>query len=111
MAEDLTLVVLAAGRSTRYGRLKQTDPVGPSGETILDYSVFDAWRPGSPGSSSWSGRTSSRSSARPSGGRIEPQVDVRYAFQDRAGPERAKPWGTVHAVLAAEDVVGGRSAS
>lgn len=45
-ALHLTLVVLAAGLSTRYGRLKQLEPVGPSGETLLDYGLFDAWRAG-----------------------------------------------------------------
>lgn len=105
--DDLTLLVLAAGRSTRYGRLKQTDPVGPSGETIVDYSVFDALRAGFT-RVVFVVRTDIEQEFRETvGRRIEQQVDVRYAFQDRAGPERTKPWGTVHAVLAAEDVVGG----
>ena len=107
MAEDLTLVVLAAGRSTRYGRLKQTDPVGPSGETILDYSVFDAVAAGFTRVVFVVRSDIEQEFREAVGRRIEQQVDVRYAFQDRAGPERAKPWGTVHAVLAAEDVVGG----
>lgn len=105
--DDLTLMVLAAGRSTRYGRLKQTDPVGPSGETIVDYSVFDALRAGFT-RVVFVLRTDIEAEFRDTvGRRIEAQVDVRYAFQDQAGPQRAKPWGTVHAVLAAEDVVGG----
>lgn len=107
MAEDLTLLVLAAGRSTRYGRLKQADPVGPSGETIVDYSVSDALRAGFT-RVVFVVRADIESDFREAvGRRIEQQVDVRYAFQDRAGPARAKPWGTVHAVLAGEDVVGG----
>ncbi len=107
MDDDLTLLVLAAGRSTRYGRLKQTDPVGPSGETIVDYSVFDALRAGFT-RVVFVVRTDIGQEFREAvGRRIERQVDVRYAFQDRAGPQRAKPWGTVHAVLAGEDVVDG----
>jgi dTDP-glucose pyrophosphorylase len=107
VTEDLTLLVLAAGRSTRYGRLKQTDPVGPSGETIVDYSVFDALRAGFT-RVVFVVRTEIEAEFREAvGRRIEQQADVRYAFQDRAGPPRTKPWGTVHAVLAAQDVVGG----
>lgn len=105
--DDLTLLVLAAGRSTRYGRLKQTDPVGPSGETIVDYSVFDALRAGFT-RVVFVIRTDIEHEFRAAvGRRIEQQVDVRYAFQDRVGPQRTKPWGTVHAVLAAEDAVNG----
>ena len=105
--DDLTLLVLAAGRSTRYGRLKQTDPVGPSGETIVDYSVFDALQAGFT-RVVFVVRTDIEQEFRQAvGRRIERHVDVRYAFQDRVGPPRAKPWGTVHAVLSGEDVVGG----
>ncbi|TCK25129.1 nucleotidyltransferase family protein [Pseudonocardia endophytica] len=105
--DDLTLLVLAAGRSTRYGRLKQTDPVGPSGETIVDYSVFDALRAGF-SRVVFVLRTDIEQEFRETvGRRIERQADVRYAFQDRLGPEREKPWGTVHALLAAQDVIDG----
>jgi hypothetical protein len=105
------LVVLAAGLSTRYGRLKQVDPLGPSGESILDYNVFDAAR---------AGFSKVVFVVRPE---IEVQVcehvasvvgdalPVEYVHQtlDRvphdlpAPPERTKPWGTGHAVLCAAE--------
>lgn len=46
MATKPTLLVLAAGMGSRYGGLKQTDPVGPAGETLIDYSIYDAFRAG-----------------------------------------------------------------
>ena len=104
---DLTLLVLAAGRSTRYGRLKQTDPLGPCWETIVDHSVFDALRAGFT-RVVFVLRTDIEQEFREAvGRRIEARADVRYAFQDRAGPAREKPWGTVHAVLAAQDEIDG----
>ena len=108
-----TLLVLAAGMGSRYGGLKQIDPMGPSGETILDYSVFDALRAGfgrvvfvirPDFERDFRDRVSSRFAGR---------IDVAHAFQtlDRlpAGfsvpPGREKPWGTTHAILCARDVV------
>jgi hypothetical protein len=112
-----TLVVLAAGMGSRYGGLKQMDPVGPNGETILEYSVFDAVRAGfdkvvfvirgdfeDPFREMAAGWFH---------GRSQSPIAVDYAFQDIADlpqgftvPEgRTKPWGTTHAVLAAEGAV------
>ena len=108
-----TLLVLAAGMGSRYGGLKQLDPVGPSGETILDYSVYDAVRAGF-GKVVFVIRHDFEEAFKERvkasfGGRIA----VEYAFQElsdlpggRKVPEgRAKPWGTAHAVRAARDVV------
>ena len=108
-----TLVVLAAGMGSRYGGLKQIDPMGPSGETILDYSVFDALRAGFSKvvfiirpdfEADFRNNVSSK---------FEHLVDVEYAFQtlDKLPSGwsipvgREKPWGTTHAILCAADVV------
>jgi len=109
----LTLVVMAGGLGSRYGGLKQIDPVGPSGETILEYSVYDARRAGftevvivlAPGLVE-----PFRAGV---GQRLERGGPVRYASQE-LGPlpagfqvpaGRRKPWGTAHAVLAAKNLI------
>ena len=108
-----TLLVLAAGMGSRYGGLKQIEPVGPSGEAILDYSVFDALRAGF-GKIVFVIRRDIEDAFRTViGSRYEGRVDVEYVFQELndlpAGytvPEgRTKPWGTVQAVLAAKDAI------
>lgn len=112
---DLTLVVLAAGMGSRYGGLKQLDPVGPSGEIILDYSVDDALRAGF-GKVVFVIRREMLDQFRESvGARYEGRIPVEYAFQEleplpggRVSPAaRTKPWGTGHAVLAAAPLVKG----
>ncbi len=104
-----TLLVLAAGMGSRYGGLKQIDPVGPHGEAILDYSVYDAMRAGF-GRVVFLIRRSIEDAFRASvGSRYQGSLPVEYAFQELedlpAGfslPEgREKPWGTTHAVLCA----------
>ncbi len=108
-----TLVILAAGMGSRYGGLKQTVPVGPGGESIMDYSVFDALRAGF-GKVVFVLRSHMEKLFHETyGERIERHVPVVYAFQELdmlpAGftlPEgRTKPWGTAHAVLAAQTCV------
>lgn len=108
-----TLVVLAAGMGSRYGGLKQIDPVGPSGEVILDYSVYDAIRAGF-GKVVFIIRKDIEDAFREAlGSHFEGRIDVGYAFQSLedvpegfAVPEgRAKPWGTTHATLACRNVV------
>lgn len=98
---------------SRYGGLKQVDSVGPSGETLLDYSIYDALRAGF-GKVVFIIRHDIEQQFREQvGGRFEGRVPVEYAFQELndlpAGfivPEgRAKPWGTTQAVIAAENVV------
>jgi hypothetical protein len=108
-----TLLVMAAGMGSRYGGLKQIDPVGPGGETLLDYSVFDARRAGFTRLAFVIRRDIEKAFREAVGRRYEGMVDVDYAFQDLhdlpagfpAPAERAKPWGTAHAVLAARDLV------
>lgn len=107
------LVVLAAGIGSRYGGLKQMDPVGPSGEFIVDYSVFDARRAGF-GRVVFVIRRDIEEPFRATiGARVARRIAVDYAFQEvtdlppgqSAPPGRAKPWGTGHAVLAAAGLV------
>lgn len=108
-----TLLVLAAGMGSRYGGLKQIDPMGPNGETVLDYSVFDAIRAGF-GRVVFIIREDFADAFRQGiGARFADRIQVDYAFQKLddlpAGftvPEgRTKPWGTAHAVRAARDLV------
>ena len=108
-----TLVVLAAGMGSRYGGLKQVDPVGPSGEAILDYSVFDAIRGGF-GKVVFVIRRDFEAEFREKVGRkYEGMVEVDYCHQDLSDlpapfsvPDgRTKPWGTAHATRAARNVV------
>lgn len=108
-----TLLVLAAGMGSRYGGLKQIDPVGPAGETIIDYSIYDAMRAGF-GKLVFVIRHDIEQQFREIvGSRFEKRIPVEYVFQELdklpAGfsvPEgRTKPWGTTHAILMAEKVV------
>jgi hypothetical protein len=103
-----TLLILAAGMGSRYGGLKQMDPVGPSGETVLDYSIFDALRAGF-GRVVFVIRRDIEAPFREMiGGKWEARIPCGYAFQELADvPEgfavpadRAKPWGTAHAIRA-----------
>lgn len=110
----LTLVVLAAGLSTRYGRLKQLEPVGPSGETLLDYGLFDAWRAGFE-RVVLVVRPEIEAKVREHVARRWRGQQVEFVHQQLsqipAGtavpPGRTKPWGTAHAALAAEGTVAG----
>ncbi|MFI5356189.1 MAG: NDP-sugar synthase [Opitutales bacterium] len=108
-----TLLVLAAGMGSRYGGLKQLDPVGPSGETVLDYAVFDARRAGFARvvfiiREDFAGVFREQIGAKYAG-----HLAVDYVFQSigtlPAGftppPGRAKPWGTGHAVWCAREAV------
>ena len=108
-----TLLVLAAGMGSRYGGLKQLDPMGPNGETILDYSLHDAIRSGF-GKVVFVIREEFAEAFRERiGAQIEDRVEVAYAFQRlddlppgfRVPEKRTKPWGTAHAVYAARHVV------
>ena len=110
-----TLLVLAAGMGSRYGGLKQLDPVGPSGETLLDYSVYDAIQEGF-GTIVFVIRRDIESSFREIvGQRYAGKIQIEYVFQELdALPEghslaegRSKPWGTGHAILCAKDTIKG----
>jgi hypothetical protein len=108
-----TLLVLAAGMGSRYGGLKQIDPMGPAGETILDYSVFDALRAGF-GKVVFIIRPDFEQDFRERiAAKFAGRIDVGFAFQTidklpagfSAPPGREKPWGTTHAILCARDAV------
>lgn len=108
-----TLLVLAAGMGSRYGGLKQLDPMGPHGETVMDYAIFDALRAGFSRVVFVIRRDFEEPFKEQVLSRYEGRVDVSYCFQDMhelpggfTVPEgRTKPWGTTHAILAARDVV------
>lgn len=111
-----TLLILAAGLGSRYSGLKQMDPVGPSGETIIDYTAFDALRAGF-GQFVFVIRREMEADFRQTiGARLESRIPLRYAFQELGNlppgfsvpAARKKPWGTGHAVLVAADVINER---
>jgi hypothetical protein len=105
-----SLLVLAAGMGSRYGGLKQIDPVGPAGQTIIDYSIYDALRAGFGKLVFVIRRDLEQPFRELVGQRFEQRLPVHYAFQELADlppgftlpPNRTKPWGTTHAVLAGE---------
>jgi hypothetical protein len=102
-------VILAAGLSTRYGGPKQLAPVGPSGEALLDYGIYDARRAGF-GDVVFVIRKEQEETFHEHAVRLVGRsVTVRYAFQslEDAPSDRVKPWGTAHAVLAAAPHVPG----
>lgn len=107
------LVVMAAGMGSRYGGLKQLDPVGPNGEVILDYSIFDAWRAGFRQVIFIIKPEMHQAFEEQVARRIRPFMDVRYAFQTledlpsgfKVPTQRQKPWGTAHAVWCAREVI------
>ena len=110
-----TLVVMAAGMSSRYGSLKQIDPVGNHGQLIIDYSIYDAVRAGFERVVFIIKRENEADFRAAIGDRLANHVQVEYAYQDLTDlpegfsvPEgRVKPWGTTHAVLAARDILDG----
>jgi len=108
-----TLVIMAAGLGSRFGGLKQLSPVGPSGEYIMDYSVYDALSVGFGKIVFVIKREMEQDFRAALSGNLERVADVHYAFQEMANvpkgcslpPERVKPWGTGQAVLSARHVV------
>ena len=116
MAKKPVLVVMAAGMGSRYGGLKQIDPVGSHGEAILDYSLYDAYEAGFRTAVIVIKEAIREDFMATVGKRLEKSpLEIRYAFQEIdklpegfAVPEgRTKPWGTGHAVLCAAEAVDG----
>ena len=109
------LVVMAAGMGSRYGGMKQIDPVGPNGQVIVDYSLYDARRAGFETVIFVIKHEIEDAFKAAIGERVSRAMNVKYAFQQLdelpagfAVPEgRVKPWGTCHAVLAAKDLIDG----
>lgn len=115
MNKDLTLVILAGGMGSRFGGLKQIEPMGPNGEFIIDYSIYDAIR-------AWFTKVvflikeeNYEIFKETIGSRVEPHIHVEYAFQGKEHlpegynyPEdRTKPYGTGHAILCVKEKVQG----
>lgn len=110
---DVDLVVMAAGAGSRFGGLKQLVPVGPGGETLTDYAVYDAWRAGIRRAVFVVRPEMEREFHETLGRRYAARLEVVYAHQEdrdvpagaAATPLRSKPWGTGHAVRAARRLV------
>ena len=110
---EKTLVVMAAGMGSRFGGLKQIEPVGPNGEFIIDYSVYDAKRAGFSKVVFVIKKELESVFKETIGKRLEDKIKVEYAFQDKEdipskqylASKREKPWGTVQAVLCAKNHV------
>lgn len=108
-----TLVILAAGMASRYGSMKQVQGFGPSGETIMDYSIFDAIRSGFGKIVFIIRKEFADNFKNIFEPKLKGKIQTEYVFQeldyftgDHAIPEgRTKPWGTAHAVLCAKDAV------
>ncbi|NOR75175.1 MAG: nucleotidyltransferase [Draconibacterium sp.] len=108
-----TLLILAAGMGSRFGGLKQVEPIGPSGEAIIDYSIYDAIRAGFGKvvfviRESFADAFKEKFDKKPQG-----KIEVEYVYQELdmlpdgfSLPDgREKPWGTAHAILVAKDIV------
>ena len=110
---SLSLLILAAGMGSRYGSLKQLDQMGPNGETVMDYSVFDALRSGFDRIIFVIRKDFENEFKNVIGKRYEGKVKIEYAFQDlndlpgsfTVPAGREKPWGTGHAVYAARKLL------
>ena len=112
---ELTLLVLAAGMGSRYGGLKQMDPMGPNGETVLDYSVYDAIRAEFTQVVFVIREDFAKEFKEGVGEKFAHKIKVDYVFQKLSDlpsghelpAERSKPWGTSHAVWAARNAISG----
>jgi NDP-sugar pyrophosphorylase family protein len=108
-----TLLVLAAGMGTRYGGNKQLDEVGPSGETIIDYSIYDAIRAGFGKIVFVIRRDIEEQVKERFVFRLQGKIEVDYVFQEisnlpegvNVAPDRSKPWGTSHAILVTKEKI------
>ncbi len=113
MKNGSTLVVMAAGMGSRFGGIKQIAPMGPNGEIIIDFSVYDAHKAGFDKAVFIIKKEIEKDFRDICGKRIEKMMDVDYVFQDYSSlpdwfsvpSDRVKPYGTVHALLCAKDKV------
>jgi NDP-sugar pyrophosphorylase family protein len=111
----MTLLVMAAGMGSRYGGLKQLDPVGPNGETIIDFSVYDAIRAGFNKVVFIIREDFEKQFKQKISNKYKDKIDVEIVYQDlndlpslfRCPNERSKPWGTGHAILASRNLISG----
>jgi UTP-glucose-1-phosphate uridylyltransferase len=108
-----TLLVLAAGMGSRYGGLKQMDPIGPSNETIIDYSIYDAIQAGFGKIVFVIRECFEKDFKELYKNKLDGRIEVAFVNQELHKipegyeylPEREKPWGTGHAILMAKDVI------
>lgn len=113
MNKDLTLLIMAAGMGSRFGGLKQIEPMGPNGEFLIDYSVYDAIKAGFNKIVFIIKEENYELFKETIGQRVEDKVKTEYVFQDMNDlpkgytkpAEREKPWGTAHAILCAKDII------
>jgi len=111
--KDITLLVMAAGMGSRYGGLKQLDEVGPNGETIIDFSVYDAIRAGYNKVVFIIREDFEKQFKEKISNKYEDKIKVEIVYQDlhdlpnsfSCPKDRSKPWGTGHAILAARNVI------
>ena len=111
--KDITLLVMAAGMGSRYGGLKQLDAVGPSGETIIDFSVYDAIRAGYNKVVFIIREDFEKQFKEKISNKYQDKIKVEIVYQDlhdlpnsfSCPKDRSKPWGTGHAILAARNVI------
>ena len=115
MDKELTLLVMAAGMGSRFGGLKQIEPMGPNGEFLIDYSVYDAIKAGFKKIVFIIKEENYDLFKETIGKRVEDKINTIYVFQDMMSlPEgctivgtREKPWGTAHAIWCARDAIDG----
>ena len=108
-----TLLIIAAGMGSRYGGLKQIDPVGPNGEIIIDYSMYDAVGAGFKKIVFVIRRSFEEAFKEKIGSKLNGIIETDYAFQEldletegfSVAADRSKPWGTGHAILSAKNVI------
>ena len=108
-----TLLILAAGMGSRYGGLKQIDQVGPSGEAIIDYSIYDAIRAGFEKVTFIIRKNIEKEFREVFESKLKGKIETEFVFQELEmvpegisfSPERVKPWGTAHAVWVARDYI------
>ena len=111
--KNITLLIMAAGMGSRYGGLKQLDSVGPNGETIIDYSVYDAISAGFNKVIFIIRREFEKEFKSQITNKYEGSIQVEFAFQElnnlpdgfNCPADRQKPWGTGHAILSAVDLI------
>ncbi len=113
--DEYTLLVLAAGEGSRFGGSKQIEPIGPEGQYIIDYSLYDAIKAGFNKVIFVIKEEQEKIFKETIGKRIEDKIKVEYAFQQindlpegyNAPQKRKKPWGTAHAIYSARDMIKG----